>query len=236
MRITKRNNNEIEIDLLALFRLLWSKKVFIILSAVLGGALVLVATLVFVKPQYTASVYMYANNSNSSDTSKSISSSDLTASAKLVNTYSAIITRDAVLDQVITETGTKYTAKQLRSRITIKAVNDTEVFMVSVQCDSPEEAMTIANSIAGVAIVRISEIIDGCSTKIVDEAKVPNGRSSPSYKKNTVLGAALGICLSIGFLLVSALIDNTINEESDFKAFEYPVLGNIPEFNSVNNA
>ncbi|MBR4393085.1 MAG: hypothetical protein IKT07_03580, partial [Oscillospiraceae bacterium] len=110
--VQKQQNGEVELDLLKLVQLLIKKLPFIAAITILCGAIVLGATYFFVTPMYTASTTWYVNNSTSSDSS-SITSSDLTASAKLVDTYKAIITSRTVLDRVINMSGTDMTYNQL---------------------------------------------------------------------------------------------------------------------------
>lgn len=89
----RRENEEIEIDLIQLFKVLWRKALVIILSAAIFGAATFAVTLFLIKPKYEATASMYVNNSSFSfgSTSFSISSSELTASTSLVSTYIFIL-------------------------------------------------------------------------------------------------------------------------------------------------
>ena len=84
-----KNNDEIEIDLLKLIKVLWRKALVIILVAVLAASAVFAFTLFFIEPAYDATASIYVNNSSFSfgSTSFSFSSSELSASNSLVNTY-----------------------------------------------------------------------------------------------------------------------------------------------------
>lgn len=232
MQIVRRQQ-KMEVDLSAVLKLLWKKLWLILISGAVGGLLVYLFTLLFVTPQYYASVTLYANNSLSTDSNTSITSSDMNASARLVDTYAAIIMSDPVLDQVIENNALKMSASKLAKRISISQVYDTEVFKITVSYPSPKTAAAIANSIADIAPVKIAEIVDGCSVKIVSNAKVPAQKSYPDDQRAWSLGFLGGVVLSILVLFIIAVLDTRIKGESDLHEWEYPVFGVIPTFSEA---
>lgn len=233
MQIVRKQQRKIEVDLFAVIQLLWQKKWMIIVSGLTVAIIMLLITVLFISPKYSASATLYANNSNSSDVNTSISSQDINASVQLVDTYAAIILSDSVLDQVIEANNLDLTSKELLECIEISSVNNTEVFKITISYSSAEMAANIANSIAAIAPVKISDIVEGCSVKIVNEAKVPTDKSFPSNKMAVVIGLAIGIAISALIVLITALLDTRINSESDLQEWDYPVLGVIPAFSEA---
>ena len=143
----KRNNDdEIEIDLLQLFRALWSKALIIILVAVLTASAVFAFTFFFISPSYDATASIYVNNSSFSfgSTSFSISSSELNASNSLVNTYIYILKSRTTLEDVSSTAELPYTFEKLSKMISTNAVTGTAAFDVTVRSSSPTEAELMA--------------------------------------------------------------------------------------------
>ena len=208
-----KHNDEIEIDLLQLFRALWRKALVIILVAVLLASAVFAYTLFFVSPTYVAKASIYVNNSSFSfgSTSFSISSSELSASNSLVNTYIYILKSRTTLEDVIALGNLRYSYEQLSKMVTTKAVSGTAAFDVIVRSSNPMEAEQIANLFAQVLPERIAEIVDGSSVRIVDYAIIPAHRSTPSYIKNTMIGFLVGAVLAAGLVIIRYLI----NEQND---------------------
>ena len=233
----KKNNDEIEIDLLELFRALWKKALVIILVAVLAASAVFAYTLFMISPAYDATASIYVNNSSFSfgSTSFSISSSELSASNSLVSTYIYILESRTTLEDVISKAGLPYNYEQLSKMITTKAITGTAAFDVTVRSSSPTEAEHIANTIAQVLPERIAEIVDGSSVRIVDYAIVPAHRAAPSYTKNTMIGFLTGAVLAAGFVTVRFLIDeqnDMVIHSTDELRELYPdikVLAMIPD-------
>lgn len=219
----------IEIDLQKYLFVCLRRWWFILLLAVgFAGAFLLVSA-EFITPQYQADVSIYVNNRQSVKADKvDADVNDLSASTRLVSTYISMISSDTVIEKVADNLGGSYTVKDIRDMMTAAQVEDTEIFKVYITCDDPVEAATIANAVAEVAPDEIQEFV-GSSTKIIDYAKIPDHRYSPSYSKNTVLGGVCGIVVALIILLARFLLDVRIRGAEDLQSmFEYPVLGQIP--------
>lgn len=207
-------NDEIEIDLLKLFKALWRRALAIILVAVIAGAASFAITFFFVSPKYEATASMYVNNSSFSfgSTSFSITSSEVSASNSLVSTYIFILESRTTLEDVISKAGLDYSYLELAEMISTEAVTGTAAFTVTVRSDSPSEAELIANTIAQLLPDRIAEIVDGSSVRIVDYAIVPAHRSSPSFTKNTAIGILLGGFLAAAVVVFKFILDQQRDE------------------------
>lgn len=227
--------NEVhELEIPELLKLLWKKAWIILLCAVIVASSVLVYTANFVEPLYTASVSIYVNN-NSSQNSTAISSSDLAVALRLVNTYINILSSDRVLQAVIEKTGAMLTVEQLRGMLSAEAMGETEMFWVNVTSTKPQEAADIANALAEIAPSQIADIIEGSYAKVIDYAKTPTHRSSPSYTKNTITGFVVGMLGAALLIVILHLTDIRIKGENDLiKAYRMPVLGKIPDMDFDN--
>ena len=226
-----------EINLQDILKVLIKRIWIILLCMVLVGSAALVYTVNFVVPQYQASVTMYVNNNSSKDKNY-VSSGDLAVALKLVATYVNIIKSDRVLERVVEKTGLMVTTSQIRSMISAEPEGETEMFRVTVTSPYPQMSADIANAIAQLAPEEIAEIIEGSSAKIIDEARVPTHRSSPSYTVNTIIGAMVGALLSSLVVILVHLLDVRVKSEEDLQRIcDAPVLGVIPNLtNDAKNA
>lgn len=229
---SKRKIRNIEIDFFAILAAFWSKKFIIAAATAVGALVLLIRAMLLVTPLYAASVTMYANNSKVTTESDSITSADISASARLVNTYEAIILSEPILERVIEENHLSMSPAALKGRIAVAAVNKTEVFTVTVTSPDAEMAADIANTIAEIAPEKIESIVDGCSVKIISFAKIPTARSWPNYENEVIKGAALGAALSMLTIFIIMTVDTRIKREEDLGAWDYPILGVIPSFTS----
>lgn len=220
----------------ALRRRIW----IIILTAVVAAAGFFGVTRFFVTPLYEASIKMYVNNSSISvgGTSFSISSSELTAAQSLVDTYIVILQSYGTIDEVIRQSGVSHSHEAVSGMISAAPINDTEIFSITVTSPSPEETELIANTIATVLPSRIAQIVDGSSVRVVEYARVPTQRSSPSYIKNGLFGFVIGAVFSITAVLFFELMDDKLRSE-DYLTANYrdiPLLAVIPDAQAASGS
>lgn len=121
-------NQEIEIDLVALFHELvkhWKALVasMVLLAAVFG----LYSKITFV-PEYEASAEMYVLTKSTSITSLA----DIQVGSSLTNDYEYVITGRTVLSQVIDNLDMDETYEQLSKRVSIENPTDTRVLKIVV--------------------------------------------------------------------------------------------------------
>lgn len=226
-----QNDSEIEIDLIKLLKAVWTKIWIVAGASVIGAALALLITFFFITPQYKSSVMFYVNNTMSQgDTALRITSSDISASRGLVDSYLIILQARETLADVIDYGEVERNYEELSQMIKAEAVDNTEIFQVVVTSPDPEEAERIASAIADILPKRIANIIEGTSAKIVDSAIVDARPSSPSYVKNVAIGFLLGLLGSVGAVVLWVILDTTIRTEDDItQNCKYPVLAAVPD-------
>ncbi|MCD8124161.1 MAG: polysaccharide biosynthesis tyrosine autokinase [Lachnospiraceae bacterium] len=213
-----------------LFKLFLRNIWTIILCTVLAGGAAFAYSDYCITPLYQSSIKMYVNNTINSSDSTSITSSDITASQNLVDTYAVVLTSYPTLSAVIEQTGVGYTYEQLSAMISTAAIDETEVFKVTVTSADPTEAAALANAIAEIAPDQIMEIVSGSSVKVVEYARVAATYSSPNKTRYALMGAMLGFCLScLGIMLFSSLKNGMSVEEKIRREYKNKaVLSVIP--------
>lgn len=200
--------------------------IFVTLVAALVG---FTASKFLMNPKYDSSALMIVNTRQ--DVNANVTSDQINSATKLVSTYSIIIKSDTVLQQVIDNLGLNLTYAQLNKRVTVAAVDDTQVMKITVQSDSPEWARQVCEQIITVAPDVIKEAVEAGSVKVISNASLATEPVSPNIKKNTMLAAAVGFVLVISIIVLQVLLDNKINTEEDVtKYLDMTVLGVIPQY------
>lgn len=233
MNSKKNEKNElVEIDLQkilsAIVRRIWLVGIVSALCAVI----MFLVTFFAISPKYEASAKFYVNNNSISvgNTSVSLTSGDLTTSRNLVDSYIVILNTRETLNDVIDYAEVNRSYESLEKMISAEAVDNTEIFNVTVTSTDPREAEKIANAIAYILPKRISTIIEGTSAKVVEAAVVPVKPSSPSYSKNTIVGFLLGFVVMVAIVALREIFDTTIRTEEDIsQSCSCPVLTSVPD-------
>ena len=235
--MTKQKNNSKQteyIDLVQVASTLWQHVIGILLTGIIFGALFFCVARFFMTPKYEANALFYVNNSSFSlSNAVAITTGELSAASDLVDTYVAILESRANMELVISRSGVDYTYEQLRKMIDAEAVNSTGLFKVAVTSSNPEEARTLANTIAAILPEKISDIVANSSVEIVDYAVTPQSRVSPSYIKYAAVGLLLGMVLASGIVLLRDFNDTIIhNEDYLLNTYDVPILATIPDLNA----
>ena len=234
-----KNSELKEVDFKRLFDAVFRKIWLIGIISLLCAGLVILATWLWITPQYEASVVFYVNNSALSigEASLSIASGDISASKSLVNTYIVILKDRVTLVDVIDYAGVDMHYTELHDNISAESLNETEVFKVVVTNPSPQNAERLANAVAYILPKRIGDIIDGSSAKIVSNAVIPAQPSSPNYTINAVLGFLLGLVLSAGTIALRVMLDTTIRSSEDItQSCRLPILVSVPDMSQQSKS
>ena len=223
-------NKSVEIDIQRLLQTLLDK-IWIIVAVTLVCAIAAgVWTLFLITPKYQSSAKFYVNNSDISVGDFSISNSDLVTSRGLVDSYIVILKTRESLKDVIDYAGVDRSVSEVRRMISASAVDETEIFEVVVTSADPQEAEKIANAIAYILPKRITSIIEGTSTKVVEYAVVASSPSSPNHTTNILIGFLVGFLLSAGFVVVREIFNVTIRAEDDINVTcQHPILAAVPD-------
>lgn len=216
------------IDLLEVLNAVRQHLLAVILATVILAAAGFGVSKFLITPQYEASALMIVNTRQ--DITSNVTSDQINSATKLVSTY-IIIKSDTVLQQVIDNLGLSLTYEKLAERVTVSAVDDTQVMKITVKSDNPEWARQVCEQITVVSPDVILESVEAGSVKVISSAAVNPTPVSPNVGRNTMLGGVLGLVISVGIILLTVLLDNKIHTEDDVaKYLDLAVVGVIPEY------
>lgn len=219
---------ELEIDLLELFHALMKNIVMIIIVTILFAAVGFGYSKFLITPQYEASVNMIVNTRSEGATN--VTNDNITSAKNMVSTYAIIIKSNTVLNEVIENLGLDMKYGELAEKVSVAAVNSTQVMKVVVQDPDPQLAAQIVEQIISIAPDAIVEAVEAGSCKVISDVVAGEYPVSPSVMKYTALLAMVGLVLSAGLVILKELFSNYIEDDADVaKYLGLPVLGVIPE-------
>ncbi len=222
------DSDEEEIDLSEIAYLLWGH-ILEIVSALLGGAiLAFIITFFLIAPKYTATAKMYILTSG---TNSVVDLSALQISSQLKADYQELITSRSILEDVIAGLNLQETTvEDLEGMIAIDNPADTRILNVNVTTTDPQMSADIANELVNQAKTYLPEVMKTDEPSIFEQAEVPDAKSSPSIKKNVLIGGAGVAFLYIGYLVVRYLMDDTFKTPDEInKYYGVQPLAVIPE-------
>ena len=221
------DDSEVEIDLLDLLGFYLSHFPLLIGAVVIGALVAGLYTHFLIPDKFTASSRMYMVAA-SSDTVVNLS--DLNLGTSLSNDYVELMKSRPVIEEVIEKLELPYDYNTVLNMISLSVVNNTRIVRISVTSVNPQEAMDIANQMARTARTQLPNVMAAPKPSIAEYAVLPQHRSSPSMKKNILIGAMLLLVLVLAFLTITYLMDDTIKTAEDVeKEFGIMPLSVIPE-------
>jgi len=234
--MTKREKNTDEIyiiDFLHVVKTVWKWLWLIVVCGILAGTVGFFRARFFIPPTYSATVMLYVNNGslNIGDIGVGINYSDMITSQLLVKTCEEILDNRTTLEMVIEKSDLSYTHSQLSDMISSSQTSGTQIMYVTVECEDPYEAVEIANTIADVLSIRVADIVDGVSMEVVDYSHLDLDKIAPDITGYTIKGALIGAAIAAILIVIWAIMDDAIyHHEYVLRAYDYPVLAHIPDF------
>lgn len=215
MEKTYENDDEIQIDLRELLYALRKKIWLIILAAVIGGGVAGAYSKFIITPQYTSTSMVYVLSKETTLTSLA----DLQIGSQLTQDYKIIITSRPVLNEIIAELGLNVTYPELKQKIQIGNPQDTRILTIQVQDPDPYRAKTLTDKVAYTSAEYIGEIMEMTPPKIIEDGEIPISKTSPSTKRNAVLGAIVGMVLVCGIVVLRVILNDSIKTEDDVERY-----------------
>lgn len=211
----KTTTNDDTIDLMRLLFAL-KRRIWLILAVGLIFAFGAAAyTRFLVTPVYTSSSTMLVLTKETTLASVA----DLQLGTQLTKDYSVLIQSRPVLEKTIENLGLDMSYQALRGSISITNPEDTRILSISVNHSDPEMAKAIADELASVSSAYIGDKMEVTPPKIIEEGEVPTSKTSPSMRKNTVMGFLAGAVLVCAVVVVLELLNDSIYTEEDVEKY-----------------
>lgn len=220
------NDDVIEIDMLEIFGLLWSRLWLIVICAVLAGGAGFGISRFLLTEQFESTTRIYVLNRQNDN---ALTYSDVQLGTQLTKDFAQIIKSRHVMDEVIETCGIPETSDSLAKRIDVVTQSDTRIVSITVTDPNPQMAQYLADEVRKVAADRIKGVMDIQAVNLVDEANLPVHPSSPKVARWTLVGMLLGAFLCAGVILVHFMLDDTIKTSDDIERYlGLSVLGMVP--------
>ena len=226
-----------ELDLKELLGIFWAKRAQIILLIAIFLVIGFIYSYVFLAPEYQSvtSILLAKSNTTTSDgTTPAMTTSEITMNQQLVSTYSALVTSESVINQVISNLKIDKTVADLENNIKVTAQDDTEIIQIAVVDEDPEMARKIASEVANVFINKIAkEYYSMDNVYVVDEAKASEEPYNINHIKDLIIFAGIGFVISCVYVLIANMLDTTVKSKEDIeKKLGLTVLTEMPIYES----
>ncbi|HFI0126886.1 TPA: YveK family protein [Streptococcus suis] len=216
-------------NIFELIKLLKKNFIMIITCALFGGVVMGMYANFAVKPQYDSSAQLLVAQDpidiGSGNTYVQAANS-IRTNLEMIPTYRDILYGVPVLGKVSETFDGKYSAADLKARLSFVQTEDSQAFVVKLRMDDAKEAQVVLEEITTIFSQTLQEIYSQGFGKVVvlSPASYNSNKVSPSIVKNIVSGILAGVFISFGFILSRNILDNTVKNDSLLQSYDLTLL------------
>lgn len=219
-------NDEVQIDLSELFKLIKKHLKLIIIFMLVGVIIASSYTTFMVEKKYSSQGTVLLKAKVVDGT---IDSTQLNSNNSMIANYIKLLQGNNIQDKIAKNLD--ISAGVVRSALKISNTQDTQIIEIGAITTNPGLSKRIVDETISVFTDTVKEMLDISNIIIVDNAEINTSAVSPSIKKNMLLGAIAGMVISLGYILLTYLLDSKIkNGETAEQVLNLPVLGAVPYF------
>ena len=219
-------DDEITIDLWEVLGALKKYYRLLLILTFLFGAVTACVTIFFIQPTYASSATIFLTPTVG--TEGNVDYTSLSSNQKLVNNVMSLMTQENIMTEVVKHTELQ-TTSDVRSVLSVTNKKDTELVTVRAVTHDAKLSKDIVTITVNTFIDTMQENLNLRNIEIVDKPKLSYKKVGPSLKKNTAIGATLGFCLGIAYVLLKVLTDNRLkSKEEAEKYLGIPVFCELP--------
>ncbi|EGP66853.1 chain length determinant protein [Streptococcus sp. oral taxon 056 str. F0418] len=228
-----QENQMVEIDIVSLLKIIWQRKFFIVLTALMTAILALGYSVFIAKPSYQSTTRIYVVSRQQSD-NNALTNQDLQAGAYLVKDYKEIILSQDVLSTVISELKLSSTTADLAGKVAVSVPTDTRIVSITVTNGDPNQASRIANTLREVAAEKIIAVTKVSDVTTLEEAEAPKSPSSPNIRRNVMIGFVGGAVAMVVLVLIVEVLDDRVKKPEDIEeVMGMSLLGIVPDMRKL---
>jgi len=224
-------NNVSEISLKYIVELFKKNFIFVLLSFVLGVTAAFSYTAFYAERKYESAIKMFVYVAGDNLTPEQ-EHNNYIFSRNAIDSYIEMLNSRSFFQRVSESSHINYSAGQLMRMVRYSPVRNTEIFSATVIANNPEDAKAIADEICRFAPIRLTEIRDNASLRIVDHPILNNTPISPNKAMNLSIGGVIGIATAFLLVFLRDMLDSKIRSSSEI--YERYGLSIIAEVSDIN--
>jgi capsular polysaccharide biosynthesis protein len=223
--------DEEEISLREIFEVLKKRARIIAAITVISVLASAAITFFVIKPVFESNTTIMVGKPKNRimDPNNPITYQEVQTNRLLVSTYGEIAKSRSVLEEVIKSMNLAMTSDELRDKVDVSLVKDTEIIQIKVQDHDPAIAANLANAIAAAFSKQVIRIMNVENVQVVDEAIPGTNPVKPRPVLNIAISLVLGLMVGLFLAFVLEFFDTSIKTPEDVaKYLGLPVIGSIP--------
>lgn len=219
-----------------LLRIVWDRILWVVLAVVVLAAAGYLITRLTWKPTYSSEVQLYTVMSSAEEKPTEVTTSQISIRRNVAALYVKAIKKSDSLREMSEElkmSGFNVGPSQLNRMLTVKVDEDAaEVIHVRAKTSNPELSLKICEIVGDKAAGLVQDAYIGCTVAIFNHASLPTSPDKSNSMRNGIIGALVGLVLSVGVIIAIYMFDKSIKSGDELeKLTGIRYLGDIPDIN-----
>lgn len=219
-------NDEMEINIGELFKVLMKNILLVVIVSVLCAVIGLLSSMFLIDKKYSSEATIYITPKVTEQ--GTIDYNSIQTNSRMVNNYMEILKGETILAKVADQVGMESYSEVLDT-LTVSNPENTELISVSSETTNPELSQQIVSLVISTFTEGMMDVLNLNNVTIINDAKVNENPVSPSVPRYTILGLAVGLVISCGYVFITFLFDKRLRTREEAENFlGVPVLATVP--------
>lgn len=228
INIESSREDELEIDLGQLWKLMKKNIRLIIIVSVLLGIAASLYTMFFINKTYMSTTRIYLTPKVTDQ--GYVDNGTVNSNNIMINNYVSMLKGKTILTKVADELGL-VSVGEVAGGLSVSNDPDTQIINVTVTTNDPIKSKQIADTTVKIFFREMKENLNITKMTVLDEAQINNMPVSPNIKKNIGIGILAGLILSCGYVFLKYLLDKRLRNRNEAESYlGLPVLAEIPYY------
>ena len=211
----------------------WKLIALITIAATLVSAIL---SFFVIKPQYEAKTKLFIGKQETQE-NNAYNNSDVMMYQQLMKTYAELVKTSDLVTNAVKSANLNYNQNEIKgilNNLTVNPSADTQILDLSFKGGNPKEVLKVTEAITNEFISESKELIPNGNVQVIQKPQLPEHPVSPNKKLNILIAFVLGLMIGVGVVLLMEYLDNTFKSREELeKALELPIIGAIPDYDSI---
>lgn len=189
-----------------------------------------------IKPQYEAKTKLFIGKQETQE-NNAYNNNDVMMYQQLMKTYAELVKTSDLVTKAVKSANLDYNQNEIKrvlNDLTATPSVDTQILDLSFKGGNPKEVLKVTEAITNEFISESKELIPNGNVQVIQKPQLPEHPVSPNKKLNILIAFVLGLMVGVGVVLLMEYLDNTFKSREELeKALELPIIGAIPDYDSI---
>lgn len=215
-----------------LFQTIKKRWITVVAITIIFAIVTMIFNFFILAPQYQTEAKIFVGKQATEQKELTYNDSEVSMYQSLMKTYAEVIQTKDLISQALVKINQSNDYKNINNvdkSLAVTTLVNTQVLNVTYTTTDKANAVPILNSILNQFKFEATSLIPNVNIQVIEKPQTPINPVGPHKVRNTVIGAFIGLILSLIVIFSLEYFDNTIKSGRELEdLLDLPVIGSIP--------